>query len=137
MFLNSIQWHLGIFHVIHCLRNKSWKTECVFSFNMDGRILPMLNLETHSGFHDYFDSDMSKSTNTVVYFDWKTVIYIYVCGLCRTQFMLPNSSRRYFINMYILHVRNVCLFHSFISVFNAENSMNIGQGMTSGRMFWN
>ena len=25
----------------------------------------------------YFDSDMSKSTNTVVYFDWKTVIYIY------------------------------------------------------------
>jgi hypothetical protein len=25
----------------------------------------------------YFDSDMSKSINTVVYFDWKTVIYIY------------------------------------------------------------
>jgi hypothetical protein len=25
----------------------------------------------------YFDSDMTKSTNTVVYFDWKTVIYIY------------------------------------------------------------
>jgi hypothetical protein len=37
----------------------------------------------------YFDSDMSKSTNTVVYFDWKTVSYIYVCGKCRTQFMLP------------------------------------------------
>ena len=36
----------------------------------------------------YFDSDMS-DTNTVVYFDWKTVIYIYVCGKCRTQFMLP------------------------------------------------
>ena len=32
---------------------------------------------------------MSKSTNTVVYFDWKTVIYIYVCAKCRTQFMLP------------------------------------------------
>ena len=32
---------------------------------------------------------MSKSTNTVVYFDWKVVIYIYVCGKCRTQFMLP------------------------------------------------
>ena len=30
---------------------------------------------------------MSKSTNTVVYFDWKTVIYIYACGKCRTQFM--------------------------------------------------
>jgi hypothetical protein len=37
----------------------------------------------------YFDSDMSKSTNTVVYFDWKTVIYIYACGKYRTQFMLP------------------------------------------------
>ena len=37
----------------------------------------------------YFDSDMSKSTNTVVYFDWKTVIYFYVCRKCRTQFMLP------------------------------------------------
>ena len=36
----------------------------------------------------YFDSDMPKNTNTVVYFDWKTVIYIYVGGKCRTQFML-------------------------------------------------
>jgi len=42
----------------------------------------------------YFDSDLSQSTNMVVYFDWKMVIYIYVCGKCRTQFMLPNSSRR-------------------------------------------
>jgi hypothetical protein len=40
----------------------------------------------------YFDSDMSKSTYTVVYFDWKTVIYSYVCGKCRTQFMLPSQS---------------------------------------------
>ena len=24
-----------------------------------------------------FDSDMTKSTNAVVYFDWKTVVYIY------------------------------------------------------------
>ena len=37
----------------------------------------------------YFDSDISKSTNTAVYFDWKTVIYIYACGKGRTQFMLP------------------------------------------------
>ena len=43
----------------------------------------MLKLKAHSGFHDYFDSDMSKSTNTVVYFDWKTVIYIYgIFKLC-------------------------------------------------------
>jgi hypothetical protein len=37
----------------------------------------------------YFDSDMPKSANTVLFFDWETVIYIYVCGKCRTQFMLP------------------------------------------------
>ena len=37
----------------------------------------------------YFDSDMYKRTNTVVYFDWKAVINNYVCGKCRTQFMLP------------------------------------------------
>jgi hypothetical protein len=37
----------------------------------------------------YFDSDMFMSTNTAVYFDWKTVIYIFVSGKCRTQFMLP------------------------------------------------
>ena len=49
----------------------------------------MLKLKTHSGSMIYSDSDMSKSTNTVVYFDWKTVIYIYVFGKCRTQFMLP------------------------------------------------
>ena len=34
------------------------------------------------------ESGMSKSTNMVVYFDWKTIIYIYVCGKCRTQCML-------------------------------------------------
>ena len=32
---------------------------------------------------------MSKITNTVVYFDWKTVIYIYACRKCHTPFMLP------------------------------------------------
>jgi len=37
---------------------------------------------------------MSKSTNMVVYFDRKMVIYIYVCRQCCTQFMLSNSSRR-------------------------------------------
>ena len=82
-----------------CLRNKSWKPKCVGSFNMDWRILvyypetisanPSLNSKHILASMTYFDSDMSKSTNTVVYFDWKTVIYIYVCGKCRTQFMLP------------------------------------------------
>jgi hypothetical protein len=50
---------------------------------------PMLKLKHILASMIYFDSDMSKSTNTVVYFDWKTVIYIYACGKCRTQFMLP------------------------------------------------
>ena len=42
------------------LRNKSWKTECVGSFNMDWRIKStnirqsMLKLKAHSGFHDLF-----------------------------------------------------------------------------------
>ena len=39
-------------------------------------------------FYPESDSGMPKSTNTVVYFDWKTVIYIYICGKCRKQFML-------------------------------------------------
>jgi hypothetical protein len=33
----------------------------------------------------------------VVYFDWKTVIYIYVCGICRTKFMLPMEMSVTFI----------------------------------------
>ena len=37
----------------------------------------------------YFAFDMSKSTNTVVYFDWEAVIYIYACEKCRKQLMLP------------------------------------------------
>jgi hypothetical protein len=45
----------------------------------------------------YFDSDMSKSTNMVVYFDWKTVINIYVCGKCCTKFMLPMEKSVTFI----------------------------------------
>jgi hypothetical protein len=32
----------------------------------------------------YFDFDMSKSTNTVIYFDWKTVIYIYLRKMSHT-----------------------------------------------------
>jgi hypothetical protein len=71
------------------LRNKSWEPECVGSFNMDWRILVFHPESSILAFMIYFDSDMSKSTNTVVYFDWKTVIYIYACGKCRTQFMLP------------------------------------------------
>jgi hypothetical protein len=38
----------------------------------------------------YFDSDMSKSTNTVVYFDWKTLIYIYTHNLCNSNNTAPS-----------------------------------------------
>ncbi len=66
--------------------------ECGLSFNMGWRILVFLPEPVSM---IYFFSDISKSTNTVVCFDWKTVIYIYVCGQCRTQFMLPYSSNMY------------------------------------------
>ena len=44
---------------LNYLRNKSWKPECVGSFNMGWRIWvcypePELKLKTHSGFHDLF-----------------------------------------------------------------------------------
>ena len=43
----------------------------------------------------YFDFDMSKSTNTVVCFEWKTVIYIYSCenvvhNLCNSNNIAPS-----------------------------------------------
>ena len=41
----------------------------------------------------YFDSGMSKSTNTVVYFDWKTVIYTYTfIGACANEIIRRNNS---------------------------------------------
>ena len=48
----------------------------------------------------YFDSDISKSTHTVVYFDWKMVIYIYACGKCSTHFMLPVEKSVTFTGAY-------------------------------------
>jgi hypothetical protein len=43
----------------------------------------------------YFDSDMSKSTNTVVYFDWKTVIYIYACENVAHNLCNSNKTASY------------------------------------------
>jgi hypothetical protein len=48
----------------------------------------------------YFDSDMSKSTTTVVYLDWKMVSYIYFCGNCCAQFMLPMEKSVTFTGAY-------------------------------------
>jgi hypothetical protein len=40
---------------------------------------------------------------TVVYFDWKTVIYIYACGKCRTQFIyLPSPNMEFTGNLNLL-----------------------------------
>ena len=48
---------------------------------------------------NYFDSDMSNSTNTVVYFDWKMVIYIYICG---QLFSVNIKKRNNRVNNFIL-----------------------------------
>ena len=41
---------------------------------------------------NYFDSDMFKSKNTVVYFDWKTVIYIYACENVAHNLCISNNT---------------------------------------------
>ena len=63
----------------------------------------------------YFDSNMSKSTNTVVCFDWKTVIYIYVCGKCRTQFMLPMERSVTFAGACANEIIPDGLYRSFVN----------------------
>ena len=50
---------------------------------------------------NYFDSDISKSTNTAVYFDWKTVIYIYVFGNVAHNLCCQIRADDNKINMYI------------------------------------
>ena len=61
--------------------------EARMCFEFQHGIADISMLSRAEAFMNYFDSAMSKSTNTVVYFDWKTVIYTYACGKCRTQFM--------------------------------------------------
>jgi hypothetical protein len=56
-----------------------------------------------------FYPERYNSTNTVAYFYWKMVIYIYVCGQCRTQFMLPNSGRLLLINMNFYRVSGISI----------------------------
>jgi hypothetical protein len=66
------------------LRNKSWNSECVLSFNMDWRILVFYPEPEDSMI--YFDSDMSKSTNTVVYFERKTNLYLRLRKMSHTVY---------------------------------------------------
>jgi hypothetical protein len=61
----------------------------------------------------YFDSDMSKITNTVVYFDWKTAIYIYACGKSHTPFMLPMEKSVTFTGACVNEIIP-SIYHSFV-----------------------
>ena len=66
----------------------------------------------------FFYPDMSKNTNTVVYFDWKMVVYIYVCGKCHTQFMLPMEKSSH--------------IHRRIFVYKAKEGRHVRIGNKSG-----
>jgi hypothetical protein len=67
---------------------------------------------------------MSKITNTVVYFDWKTVIYIYVCGKCHTPFMLPMEKSVIFTGTCLPTRNNNCLW---LFDFRGEDFLEINQ----------
>ena len=56
-----------------------------------------------------FDSDMFKSTNTVVYFDWKTIIYIYAYGISAAKF-------EQMINHQYVHLRRESHSHASVLV---------------------
>jgi hypothetical protein len=83
----------------------------------------------------YFDSDMSKSTNTEVCFDWKKVIYIYVRGRCRTQFMLPMEKSVTFTwrigGIYFLNVTSACDTGSVNSIVTGKNHMTYRTSLTT------
>jgi hypothetical protein len=59
--VNQLIFAAIMFRLIFYPTNPCWNSK---------HILPSMN---------YFNSDMSNSTNTLAYFNWKTVIYIYVC----------------------------------------------------------
>jgi hypothetical protein len=84
----------------------------------------MLKLKTHSGLHDYFDSDMSKSTNTVVYFDWKTVIYIYACGKCCRQSMLKLPTHSGFHDLFLNYFFKKYTCITYLSLFLKSVKIN-------------
>jgi len=64
----------------------------------------------------YFDSDMTKSISTVVYFDWKTVIYIYVCCQIRAD---DNSSTCTFTTGKSV----TCTAHVLMSLYPIDKSL--------------
>jgi hypothetical protein len=68
----------------------------------------------------YFDSDMSKSTNTVVYFDWKTVIYIYVCGYSNMMSFFRFVDKRAIYRLGIISLAHALMHVTDFSVVNVH-----------------
>ena len=58
----------------------------------------IVKTNTRVGVGNFFRDGRVTGTTHIFLFG---LIYIYVCRQCRTQFMLPNSSKRQFINTYI------------------------------------
>jgi hypothetical protein len=58
---------------------------------------------------------MSKGTNTVVYFDCKTVIYIYVCGKLMSHTMYAAKFEQTIIH-YHVHLRRESQSHEPVHV---------------------
>jgi hypothetical protein len=95
----------------------------------------------------YFDSDMSRSTNTVVYFDWKTVIYIYAAlavsfigGGNQTTRRKPPTSRQSLTNF--ITYSNMASFCRFVNkrasypfgISLAQNSTEKGQQKANSKI---
>jgi hypothetical protein len=59
----------------------------------------------------------------VVYVDWKTVIYIYVCGKCRTQCMLPIEKLVTFTGACANEIIP-SINRSFVATFSANVNIN-------------
>ena len=96
----------------------------------------------------YFDSDMSKSTNMVVYIDWKTLIYIFACWKCRTQFMLPKEKSVTFtgacaneiipsINCsFVYKAKEVMLEYTLHTSFLYKSSKTIWINLLTSKVCW-
>jgi hypothetical protein len=68
-------------YIIWCHRfHRRWPNLITFSCSFQWSLWNMLLW--------HFKHSQPSHSDKLVYFDWKTVIYIYVCGKCHTQFML-------------------------------------------------
>jgi hypothetical protein len=76
-------------------------------------------------FYPELGSDMSKSTNTVVYFDWKTVIYIYICGKCRLAHAPVHVNDFPVVNVHVDELSSVRIWqYKLCATFSANVNIN-------------